>query len=98
MHAYGEDYLELAQKNLGNMLDYAVNSLQYDLNRFYDMFLVSGLSKQFENGNPKYIAGMTGCELAKEVLCEIGQIVGISSKNVSVKLVRIREELKNMNN
>ena len=73
MHAYGEDYLELAQKNLGNMLDYAVNSLQYDLNRFYDMFLVSGLSKQFENGNPKYIAGMTGCELAKEVLCEIGQ-------------------------
>ena len=73
MHAYGEDYLELAQKNLGNMLDYAVNSLQYDLKRFYDMFLVSGLSKQFENGNPKYIAGMTGCELAKEVLREIGQ-------------------------
>lgn len=29
---------------------------------------------------------------------EIGQIVEISSKNVSVKLVRIREELKNMNN
>ena len=29
---------------------------------------------------------------------EIGQIVGISSKNVSVKLVRIREELKNMKN
>ena len=29
---------------------------------------------------------------------EIGQNVGISSKNVSVKLVRIREELKNMNN
>src|SRR5574344_1452119 len=27
-----------------------------------------------------------------------GQIVGISPKNVSVKLVRIREELKNMNN
>lgn len=73
IHAYGEDYLELAQKNLGNMLDYAVNSLQYDLKRFYDMFLVSGLSKQFENGNPKYIAGMTGCELAKEVLREIGQ-------------------------
>lgn len=28
---------------------------------------------------------------------EIGQIVGISSKNVSVKLVRIREQLKNNN-
>lgn len=29
---------------------------------------------------------------------EIGQIVGISAKNVSVRLVRIKEELKKMNN
>lgn len=29
---------------------------------------------------------------------EIGQIVGISTKNVSVRLFRIREQLKNMNN
>ena len=29
---------------------------------------------------------------------EIGQIVGISAKNVSVKLVRIKEKLKNMSN
>ena len=27
---------------------------------------------------------------------EIGQIVGISTKNVSIRLVRIREQLKNM--
>ncbi len=29
---------------------------------------------------------------------EIGTIIGISAKNVSVKLVRIREQLKNMSN
>lgn len=29
---------------------------------------------------------------------EIGQIIGISTKNVSVKLVRIKEELKKMSN
>ena len=29
---------------------------------------------------------------------EIGEIVGISEKNVSVRLVRIKEKLKNMNN
>ena len=29
---------------------------------------------------------------------EIGAIVGISVKNVSVRLMRIREQLKNMNN
>ena len=28
---------------------------------------------------------------------EIGQIVGISTKNVSVRLVRIKEQLKKMN-
>jgi RNA polymerase sigma-70 factor (ECF subfamily) len=29
---------------------------------------------------------------------EIGAIVGISTKNVSVRLYRIKEELKNMSN
>ena len=29
---------------------------------------------------------------------EIGAIVGITAKNVSVRLVRIREQLKNMSN
>ena len=29
---------------------------------------------------------------------EIGQIIGISTKNVSVKLVRIKEQLKKMSN
>jgi RNA polymerase sigma-70 factor (ECF subfamily) len=29
---------------------------------------------------------------------EIGQIIGISTKNVSVRLVRIREQLKKMSN
>ena len=29
---------------------------------------------------------------------EIGQVVGISTKNVSVRLFRIKEQLKNMSN
>ena len=29
---------------------------------------------------------------------EIGQVVGISTKNVSVRLYRIKEQLKNMSN
>jgi len=29
---------------------------------------------------------------------DIGKIIGISTKNVSVKLVRIKEQLKNMSN
>ena len=75
INAYSEDYLENAQKNLGNMLDYAVYSLDLNLEKFYEMFLVSDVSKQFEIGNPAYIAGKNGCELAKEVLMQVGKTV-----------------------
>lgn len=73
INAYGRDYVEIAQKNMGNMLDYAVNSLGLDLGKFYEMFLVSTVSEQFEIGNPAYVAGRNGCELAKEVLKEAGK-------------------------
>ncbi|RHV63348.1 XRE family transcriptional regulator [Clostridium sp. OM02-18AC] len=68
LHAYDEDYLPLAQRVLGDMLDYAVNTLDYDLQDFYTMFLISGMAAQFEIGNCAFVAGKNGCEIAKEVL------------------------------
>lgn len=67
MYAYDEDYVYHVQKNLGNMLDFSVNTCDFDLQKFWDMFLVSGLDEQIETGNPKYLVGITGCELAKLV-------------------------------
>lgn len=72
INAYSDLYVENAQKNLGNMLDYAVNSLDMELESFYKMFLVSPVSEQFEHGNPVYVTGKNGCELAKEVLLSAG--------------------------
>lgn len=72
INAYGKDYVETAQNNLGNMLDYAVYALDMDLGKFYDMFLVTPVCEQIEIGNPTYVAGKNGCELAKEVLREAG--------------------------
>ena len=66
--AYDEDYVRLAQRIMGDMLDYAVNTLEYELGFFYQMFLVSGIARQFEIGNPMYVAGKNGCEVAKEVI------------------------------
>lgn len=40
--------------------------------RFFPMFIISGLAFQFETGNPSYVAGKTGCELAREVIRESG--------------------------
>ena len=71
IHAYDEDYLYHAQNNLGHMVDFAVNTCDYEINEFFKMFLVSNVCKQFEDGNPAYIAGKTGCELARLVISEI---------------------------
>ena len=62
MHAYSEDYLLTAQRILGDMLDYAVNEYEFDPDEFYKMFLVSDVSRQFQEGNPTYIAGKNGCD------------------------------------
>jgi len=67
MRAYPSDYLIMAQRIMGDMLDFAVNTCDMDLEKFYGLFLMSDVSTQFQTGNPTYIAGKTGCELAKEV-------------------------------
>ncbi len=71
MNAYDSDYVYHAQKNFGHMVDFAVNTCDYDIDEFFDMFLASSISTQFENGNPAYIAGKTGPELVRLVVWEI---------------------------
>lgn len=65
--AYNEIYLENARRTMGEMYDYAVNVLKIKLPEFHRMFLISGMCRQFEIGNPTYVAGKNGCEVAKEV-------------------------------
>ncbi len=68
MNAYSELYLDDAMQNLGDMVDYAVCDLGFDPDEFFGWFIVSGIASQFETGNPKYISGMSGYELAESVL------------------------------
>ena len=67
-HAYNEEYLDDAMKNLGDMVDYAVHDCGYELDEFFDLFISSGIASLFERGNPKYVTGMSGVELAQTVL------------------------------
>lgn len=73
IRAYSEDYLWYAQRILGDMLDFAVNTYELDENEFWEMFLVSDASEQFQIGNPSYVSGKTGCELVKEVIRTSGR-------------------------
>jgi len=68
MCAYEEIYLDDAMNNLGDMLDYAVNDCGYDCEEFFTHFIISGVAAAFERGNPKYVAGLSGPELASEVI------------------------------
>ena len=72
IRAYDELYLSDAMDNLGEMLDYAVGDCLLDADLFFGWFIASGIAEQFGNGNPKYIAGMNGVELALEVFKEMG--------------------------
>jgi DNA-binding transcriptional regulator YiaG len=54
--------------NLGDMFDYAVYDCGYELEDVFSFFVVSGIADSFGKGNPKYITGLSGPELAKEVL------------------------------
>lgn len=73
IRAYSEDYLWYAQRILGDMLDFAVNTYELDENEFWEMFLVSDVSEQFQTGNPSYVSGKTGCELVKEIIRTSGR-------------------------
>lgn len=67
-NAYDIKYLDDAMRNLGEAFDYAANDCGIRMDDFADVFIDSGIAKQFGNGVPKYVAGMSGVELVWEVL------------------------------
>ena len=68
IRAYNEAYLDDAMNNLGDMLDFAVYDCGYEPEDYWECFIVSGIAGAFEKGNPKYVSGLSGPELASEVL------------------------------
>ena len=67
-HAYSESYLNNAKELLSSFFDYAINDCQLKPDWITALFVNTGYAKQFERGNPAYIAGMSGVELARAVI------------------------------
>ena len=72
IHAYDEQYLNDAMCNLGEAFDFAANVCQVEPDDFLSMMISTGIAFQFERGVPKYVSGMSGTELALEVLRKSG--------------------------
>ncbi len=88
MHAYDALYLEKARVSLARMLDTAVNVLNMGIDEFFELFIVSGVADLFGSGDVRTLAGMSGVELAYEVL----DICGISCERKFPEFVRDRSE------
>ncbi len=77
--AYKKTYLNGAMRNLAVMMDCGVRKYGYQIEEFYDKFISSEVSRQFAAGNPRYLVGMSGAELADLVVMTTGGTV--SKKN-----------------
>ena len=72
IHAYPEDYLYHVQKNLGDFFDFAVNTCGKTLDEAFRILTESGAARMIEKGHPRYLVGMTGCELFRWACSELG--------------------------
>jgi hypothetical protein len=70
--AYKKTYLNGAMRNLAVMMDCGVRKYGYPIEEFYEKFLASDVSRQFAGGNPRYLVGMSGAELADMIVKESG--------------------------
>ena len=69
-HAYQEIYLSNAQAMLGDAFDYGINACHIPGSSFVKLFVASTISKRLENGEPSYLSGKSGIEVAMEILAE----------------------------
>lgn len=73
IHAYDSIYLDKAARIMGNMLHVAVIDQGMNGDNFLQQFIQSGIAEEFEQGNPKYVAGKSGGELFMDVHAETFQ-------------------------
>ena len=70
-HPYDVMYLNDAMNNLAEAMDVAVYVYKMELDEFMHLFVNSGIAKQFECGNPRYVSGRSGTELVGDVLYKV---------------------------
>lgn len=76
IRAYDEIYLDDAMETLGSAVEYAILFGNVEGQEFLNMFIASEIAEEFGRGNVKYISGMSGIELAKEIFEKCGKNVG----------------------
>ena len=68
IRAYNELYLSDARTVLANSIDYAIHTLGCSLEEYYHFFIQSDIAAYIENGDPFFVSGKSGIEIALLVL------------------------------
>lgn len=74
IHMYNEVYLDEAKESLGIVIDYLAYYCKFSNKQIETTLINSKVLKQFLYGNPGYIAGKSGTELAELVASEVMDI------------------------
>lgn len=67
-HPYIKDYLDEVMKNMGYMYQYLRDVHNINIRESIKMFRKSNIALGIETGNPHYLCGLFGTELAEELL------------------------------
>lgn len=70
MHAYIEPYLKDVMRNLGVMSHFCINEYGLSPEQFSVLFSKSLVAEQISNGNPRFLTGMSGKEMADMMMEE----------------------------
>ena len=70
VHIYDKIFLHKAMTRVADMFDFAIHDFGLDSRDFVQMFTGSDVCRSLENGEPKYLIGMCGEELALRVIEE----------------------------
>lgn len=79
-HAYDKIYLPDAMEGLGAAFDFATVHCGMEIEEFADRFIASGVARQIEEGNPTYLAGLSGIELAGRIVERTGGTIPVVKK------------------
>lgn len=69
-------------KNLGEAFDYAVNICKKDADEFARLFIASGVAEYYGKGNPKYVVGKSGTELAMDIIVSLGENITLHTAQI----------------
>ena len=83
-NAYSELFVNDAMETLGEAFEYAVNNLKIKGQEFWDLFSQGRIGEAFSRGEVRYIAGMSGIELANTALQEYSIVIEKQDYDLSI--------------